>query len=236
MPKIGMRPLRRQQAAEAALKVIARHGLANATIRDVAAEAGISAGTVNHFFTDRQELLEETLRWNLQQFEAALRQAMSAVADPWERLVTLIDYNLCDPEGTRTPRPWTYREAYVVWLEYWAAATRDAGVQRLLATSHREWRSLVADCIRYGIECERFRPVDAAHVARLLTAFMTGIVVEWLVDDLAFPERELAEMAKETARALLDRRDRPAPMRHIPPAVVSDTTQEWRVTSQARDR
>jgi AcrR family transcriptional regulator len=209
MPKIGMRPLRRQQAAEAALRVIAHKGLASTTIRDVAAAAGVSAGTVNHFFLDRQELLAETLRWNLSHFETALREALATVSDPWERLATLIDYNLCDPGGSRAPRPWTYREAYVVWLEYWAAATRDADLRRLLATSHRQWRSLVAECIRYGIESERFRPVDAAHVARLLTAFMTGIVVEWLVDDLAFPEHELADMAKEMVRALLERRPWP---------------------------
>lgn len=57
MPKIVDHALRRRELAGAVWRVIARDGVAEVSIRSVAAEAGWSSGALRHYFATRGELL-----------------------------------------------------------------------------------------------------------------------------------------------------------------------------------
>lgn len=57
MPRLVDHQLRREQLAEAAWRVILRDGVSGASVRNVAAEAGLSVGSLRHFFATQQELL-----------------------------------------------------------------------------------------------------------------------------------------------------------------------------------
>ncbi|GAB3583289.1 TetR/AcrR family transcriptional regulator [Amycolatopsis endophytica] len=56
MPKIVDRSQRRREIAEALLRLIAREGIETVSVRTVAAEAGLSAGAVQKYFSTRDEL------------------------------------------------------------------------------------------------------------------------------------------------------------------------------------
>lgn len=57
MPKIVDHHKRKIQIAEATWKVIVDEGLENATVRKIAKAAGLSAGSLRHYFTTQSELL-----------------------------------------------------------------------------------------------------------------------------------------------------------------------------------
>ncbi|MEU4409003.1 TetR/AcrR family transcriptional regulator [Streptosporangium sp. NPDC023963] len=61
MPKQVDHDERRRHIAEAVLRVAGRHGLDRATLRDVAVEAGISLGAVQHYFRSKDELLRHVI-------------------------------------------------------------------------------------------------------------------------------------------------------------------------------
>ena len=50
MPKLGMGPIRRAQIFRAATEVIAKESFSGTTLKKVADAAGVSTGTVNHYF------------------------------------------------------------------------------------------------------------------------------------------------------------------------------------------
>jgi AcrR family transcriptional regulator len=52
---------RREQIMDAALRVFARKGFAGATNKDIAQEAGITAGLIYHYFKSKEELLKAAL-------------------------------------------------------------------------------------------------------------------------------------------------------------------------------
>lgn len=52
---------RRQQIIDAALRVFAREGFAGATNKDIALEAGVTAGLIYHYFADKRALFEAVL-------------------------------------------------------------------------------------------------------------------------------------------------------------------------------
>ncbi len=54
--------MRRSQLTKAAYKVVGRKGYYNFTIRDIAREAGLSAGLVHYYFKDKQDLLLNLLK------------------------------------------------------------------------------------------------------------------------------------------------------------------------------
>ncbi|QSB06291.1 TetR/AcrR family transcriptional regulator [Natronoglycomyces albus] len=56
MPKIVDHQQRREQLAEAVFRLVVREGLASASVRNVAAEAGWSSGSVRYYFPRHDEL------------------------------------------------------------------------------------------------------------------------------------------------------------------------------------
>lgn len=57
MPKQVRRDERRRQLAEAVLRITTSRGLDAVSLRDVAAEAGVSLGMVQYYFTSKDEML-----------------------------------------------------------------------------------------------------------------------------------------------------------------------------------
>jgi AcrR family transcriptional regulator len=62
MPKIVDHQARREELVEATWRVIARAGMAGATMREIAREASVSTGILAHYFADKEDLLGFALR------------------------------------------------------------------------------------------------------------------------------------------------------------------------------
>ena len=57
MPKIVDHDKKKRQIAEATWRVIVEHGMEGASVRNIAKEAGISLGSLRHYFSTQEELL-----------------------------------------------------------------------------------------------------------------------------------------------------------------------------------
>ncbi|MET3695738.1 TetR family transcriptional regulator [Bacillus oleivorans] len=57
MPKLVDHEKRKKQIAEATWRVIVEQGMEGATVRNIAKEAGISLGSLRHYFSTQEELL-----------------------------------------------------------------------------------------------------------------------------------------------------------------------------------
>ncbi|KAB8137582.1 TetR family transcriptional regulator [Gracilibacillus oryzae] len=62
MPKIVDHDQRKVHIAEATWKVIVENGLEKATVRKVAATAGLSVGSLRHYFSTQSELLQFSMK------------------------------------------------------------------------------------------------------------------------------------------------------------------------------
>ncbi len=58
-----IRAIRRDELIKAAFEIIKRDGLRAATIGNIAEAAGASKGIVHHYFEDKQDLIEHTMRY-----------------------------------------------------------------------------------------------------------------------------------------------------------------------------
>lgn len=169
MPRIVDIDQRRHELAAAAAQVIARAGVDGATMRDIAAEAGWTTGTLAHYFANKHELLDFTLRASLER-RSAQRSARAAMA-PADAIGATLRSALPTDEATR-----------VHWVVTVALAAAAAGDDQLAATqrdAYRDFRSyLVGLLIAAGCPDDRAAVTEAER----LIALVDGISLQALFD------------------------------------------------------
>jgi len=127
VPKIGMEEIRRRQLIDATIASIHEVGFAESSLSRISAKAGVSTGIVHHYFEDKADLLEATLRQLGNNLHQAVVTRLAAATSPIDRLMAVIDGNL-GPE-LYTP------EGVSAWLAFWAQvpnSDRLGRVQRII--------------------------------------------------------------------------------------------------------
>lgn len=82
MPKQVDHEARRQRIADAVCRLAARRGLGEVSLRHVAAEAGVSMGQVQHYFTTKDEMLLFAFGTLSARVERRLGTAVAALGQP----------------------------------------------------------------------------------------------------------------------------------------------------------
>jgi TetR/AcrR family transcriptional repressor of bet genes len=123
----GTREGRRRDLVGAAIVIIAENGLAGTTLAKVAAEAGLTAGIVNHHFDTKDALLIETLRTLSEEFAQGLDAALAAAGDDAAAgLRAIIDHSF-DPavSDARHVAVWSAFQAEAHWRSSYTALCGD---------------------------------------------------------------------------------------------------------------
>ena len=177
MPKIVDADQRRQELAAAAARVIARAGVDAASMREIAAEAGWTTGTLVHYFANKHELLDFTLRASIERRSA--QRSQRAELSPAEALHATLVGALPTDDETR-----------VHWIVTVALAGAAASDDALAATQREAYR----DYRGYLIELLTAVPavVDEQVEAERLIGLVDGIALQALFDPDSWPaERQL---------------------------------------------
>ncbi len=201
MPKIVDPEARREEIAEAAARLIARHGVEAATMRQVAAEAGCTTGAVTHYFTDKNELLHVTFQHSLAQ-RRALRPPRRTTAPAGQLRAAL--------EGA-LPLDESRRRHWLVTLACCVQAAGDPALAAVQREAYREFRDHVATlAIEAGLTGQDARDgsredarEDARSVAEALIAAADGIAVQALMDPPSWPaSRQREALAAAMSRSM----------------------------------
>ena len=124
MPKVGMKPVRKQQLIDATLESIGEFGLQNTTIVTISRIAGLSSGIISHYFGGKQGLIEATIMHLLEQLRLALLSRISVEnLTATERLKIIIEANFTSFQRS-TP-------AIKTWLSFWAESMHEPKLSRL---------------------------------------------------------------------------------------------------------
>ena len=177
----------RERILEAACDLIAAEGIDDVRIARVAMRAGASTALVHHYFSTREELLEQAV---LHSFELAADErfaedggrASSAVAG----LTQAIDECL--------PLPGRLRRDWVLWVELWLRAAREPNLRPVAARLYERYHEWLAEVIARGVRSGEFTaPADLGAFTDTVMAMLDGLGLRALLAD---PAMEL-----DTARA-----------------------------------
>jgi AcrR family transcriptional regulator len=217
------RDSRRAEILDAFTRAVAERGYDGTNFADLAAELGISKGTIVHHFGTKDALLRELHEGYMLRRLAEVRLVWARLLAPEERLAAFVHL------GVR----------YQV-VDRWATVAFQREVVRFAAdpgmgTSQAlraEYRELVERVLADGVAAGRFRPGDerlrtlqlfgSVHwmwtwfdpagprsVAEVAASFVDSVLAGVLVDPgealaLAVPEGEVARVVEEALAATLD--------------------------------
>ncbi|GGR36858.1 TetR/AcrR family transcriptional regulator [Agromyces mediolanus] len=190
---------RRSALIEAALRVVSREGLAQATTRAIVAEAGMSLASFHYAFESRDELVDELIGAVVaRERKAVAPEELVAAAGEGATLAELVEAGLlryfehlrADPE---------HEQAMLELTQY---ALRSPERHPLAVAQYERYAELVVEALEAAaaLTGARWRlPVE--HVARVLVAFTDGLTITWLVDrDDAAAARVVAAAADALSR------------------------------------
>lgn len=165
---------------QACERTIARSGLRNFRMQDVAREAAVSIGLLSYHFGDRDGLLQAALdHVNARSADRADRTPHAN--DPAQRLSAL----LCSEFGDDAQ----VRAGSIVWNELRAVSVFEAASAAALTRSTAEWQGAVQDLIS---EAQGSKASDPAATALLLTALVEGLSGRWLTGQITAAEAQEA--------------------------------------------
>src|SRR5262249_15903198 len=127
MPRVVDHDERRAQLTEATAREIARVGLENVRLRDIARDAGWTTGVVSHYFPAKPGLLLATFRSRTELARRRFAEAVAAGASPLDATVSTV-----------LPLNDEQRLTWQVWLAFWGAAVGD---DELTAEQQRRYES-----------------------------------------------------------------------------------------------
>ena len=149
------------------MRAISEHGFDAVRYADVAEEAGVAVGTVQHYFGSRDALLGAAfLEANRVAVENARAIAVAGNPDPWRRLALIVE------EFTRLER-------WGLWLEFWAAARRREELRAVLEAAYGAWREPLVEAIEEGVASGAFTPrFTAGEIAGAFVALIDGLGIQ----------------------------------------------------------
>jgi TetR/AcrR family transcriptional regulator, transcriptional repressor of bet genes len=193
LPKTVDHEARRAALAEAVWRVALRRGIEDATLREIAAEAGWSTGVLAHYFADKDELVGFAFRLVVDRAAARIRAAL-VDGDRVEQLRAALRETLpLDDERRAEAR---------VWLAFVGRSLTHPGLARDRQAFYRTWRETLARVIEGGQQEGAFASGLAPEAeAAGLIALVDGLALQGVTDPEGLPpQRQAAVLDAALAR------------------------------------
>lgn len=182
---------RRVTALSATLRVIARDGLEKTTIRSIAKEAGCSAGSLAHYFSDKEDILRQTL-------ELADARISKRISD----IISETEPNFALREVLAQVLPIDNDRTVELTLDvnFWGRALIHPELRGLEHQDHDRWRNIVLELVT-SITSSRKSEISAINLTDVLIAFLDGLGLQALIyPELFPPDRQLELLDLQLSR------------------------------------
>jgi AcrR family transcriptional regulator len=160
----------RQRILEAARRCFVRSGFHRATMQDVAAEAGMSAGNIYRYFPSKDAIVRGLCALDRAELARSF-EALQASSDPFRDFMALGQHHLVDEP----------RECAVFAVDLWAEASRDPELATLCREFDADIRRMMAAFVDQVIPAER--AFDRAGLVDLLLTLADGLMVRRARED-----------------------------------------------------
>jgi TetR/AcrR family transcriptional repressor of bet genes len=199
MPRPSNTDERRAQIADAFKRLLAREGYDGATVQQIAAEAGLTAGLVHYHFESKLEILLVVLDRLILAHDAAVASALErGSGDPVEDVGAFIDLHLA-VGGRADP------EAVACWIVIVTEALRREPVRERFSVLVAGMTDRLARLIARGVEAGAFAcaPGDVDAAACALMAAIQGYFTMAAAARSLIPRGSAAEATRRMADGIL---------------------------------
>lgn len=189
MPKKVDHALRREAFLAAAYRTIKKKGIAGATVRAIAKEAGFTTGALVHYVSSIDKLLVEASEYAARDVRARM-EAAEHLPDKLEALRQVLFLALCTDEDKRGN--WNF------FLGFWERSVHNAAVRRVTYARYREWLKRTARLIQSAKDDGCLpHDLDIQRASRACVALIDGIATQVLRSGSPLPAAEQRKLVDE---------------------------------------
>jgi AcrR family transcriptional regulator len=182
---------RRSQILDAALTVFSSKGFHATNVSDVAAQAGVSQGTIYWYFDSKEELFTAAMLSVFADFGQEALASLEVCETASEKLRALgrgMEDFLGRVEGI-----------FIMFLGYWASSSSREEAGRFWVDVLVDYKDMIVDIIEEGVGNSEFRPVDAEALVWALMAAYDGLAAYMML----MPDIDVGRVSRALVETLL---------------------------------
>lgn len=186
MPRRVDRTERRRHIAQAVLRLASRRGLDAVSLRDVAAEAGVSMGMVQYYFTSKKSMLLFACEYLLERTRKRIEERIAAQSEPpaGQQVLRLVFMEMLPLDLERREGTW-------VWMAFLARSAVEPELREFMRSTWADSHAFIAGLIDAARQrCEIAPDVDPNREAVMALSLVDGLVSHVLLDQYS-PEEAL---------------------------------------------
>jgi AcrR family transcriptional regulator len=180
----------------AAAKVFTRRGYDNASLDEVAEEAGFTTGAVYSNFKGKEDLFLATIDTHFEERLQSIKRVMQEEPDE-QGTAHAAGMDFMD-KLNRDP------DYFVLFFEFWAYAQRNPGVKKKFLPRVQRFRSALAELFEAKSDVTGLElPMPTEQLASMLIAMAAGVAMERELDPRSVPDDMYALMLQFFFRGML---------------------------------
>lgn len=179
---------KREQILDAAVHEFAKKGFSRTTINDIAQAAGIGKGTIYEYFSNKEEIVQDTFRYFMRLMEPNFEAILISKIPAKDKLKQLID-------GLSQFINDDYHEVMELMFEFWSEGIKDKSSKGILFVEmikfYHVYREIFADIIIEGMSDGSFRKnINPQSASSAIVGALDGLMVQWILEHevLDFPD------------------------------------------------
>lgn len=171
---------KKDQIIGSAVKVFAKKGFAKTTINDIANAAGIGKGTIYEYFSNKEEIINQSYRYFMCAMELDFQEILIREITGKEKLIRIL-------EGFSQLMNSETLELVELMLDFWAEGIRTKNSEGILKEEmnkfYHSYREILADVIIEGMgDGSLKKNINPRSVASMIIGTLDGIFVQWILD------------------------------------------------------
>lgn len=174
MPKFSISSFRRQQLIEATMDCVGDHGINGTTISKISKLAGVSNGVIHHYFHNKDELLEATMRLMLEHLKHDILKRKASATSHFECILAIIEGNFSAKQ--------IEHQSTKIWLSFFSEALQNPNLARLQNINKKRLKSNLGYHLNQLLPAERAMPVAASLAALIDGLWLRGAFNEKGID------------------------------------------------------
>lgn len=185
MPKIVDHLQRRRELIESTWRVIARRGLAGATMRQIAEEAGYANGALKPYFPTKLDLLEATFKHVYDSTQDRIRESIRGLRG----LTALKAMSL-----EILPVNEQLKDEARLVVSFWESGVSSQYRAELAAVAIGEWSEMIVKLLNEAKDDGQLRAiVDIENTAGAFVGFLQGSQIDAVMDPKDFSPARLTK-------------------------------------------
>lgn len=178
---------RRRQLIEATIACIAKRGLGDTTLAHVSKTAGLSQGIVNLHFTNKVNLMNETLSFIRDEYEQTWQNALEKAGDNSARQLSAlarIDYSATVADPKRL----------AVWFAFWGEVKSRPVYKKICQSRVTDYRLILVGILNKLIDNGCYKELQATNIADSMMSMADGLWLNMLISSHVLKRKDAEKL------------------------------------------